>query len=246
MIRVLQRALAVLECFKDETPKLSLQEISRTIGLPKTTTFRILATLVESGYLLHLANQDYALSHKLMQLASVAQNSLGIRDLAHPLLERLATETGETVELSVLDGDHRVCLDAVESSSSLKSIITPGYRLPLVYGATGKVFLAHMSAPAINAVVRAQSKAGEIDVASLKRTLTKIKKQGFAMTRDERVLGAAAIAAPVWGHDRRSYCLTVTGPSARFDGREKPLRELIVEGAAHLSNLFGASQERAG
>ena len=94
MIRVLQRALAVLECFKDETPKLSLQEISRTIGLPKTTTFRILATLVESGYLLHLANQDYALSHKLMQLASVAQNSLGIRDLAHPLLERLATATG--------------------------------------------------------------------------------------------------------------------------------------------------------
>ena len=65
-------------------------------------------------------------------------------------------------------------------------------------------------------------------------------------TRDERVLGAAAIAAPVWGHDKRSYCLTVTGPSARFDGREKPLRELIVEGAAHLSNLFGASQERAG
>lgn len=246
MIRVLQRALTVLECFSDEKPRMSLQEISRTIGLPKTTTFRILATLVESRYLLQLDNQDYALSHKLLRLASVAQNSLGIRDLAHPLLEQLSGQTGETVELSILDGSHRICVDAVESTSSLKSIITPGHRLPLLYGATGKMFLAHMSDAEVDAIVRSQAKASEVDRAKLKRQLMKIRKQGYAMTQDERVRGAAAIAAPVWSHNKQRYCLTVTGPSARFGGREDELRDLITAAAAQLSSLLGVSLERAG
>ena len=73
MIRVLQRALAVLECFSDEKPRMTLQEISQAISLPKTTTFRILATLVGAGYLVQLENQSYGLSHKLMTLASIAQ-----------------------------------------------------------------------------------------------------------------------------------------------------------------------------
>lgn len=245
MIRVLQRALAVLECFHDEKPRMSLHEISRSIGLPKTTTFRILGTLCNAGYLIHLENQDYALSHKLMQIASVAQNSLGIRDIAHPLLEQLAADTGETAELSALEGDHRICLDAVESSSSLKSIITPGNRLPLLYGATGKVLLAHMDEATVNAVVKSQSRSNDVDPSKLRRQLEQIRQQGYALTQDERVLGATAIAAPVWSFAKNPYCLTVTGPSARFLGREDELRDLIVKSAAHLSNLLGKSPEFA-
>lgn len=151
MIRVVQRALKVLECFDLERPRLPLHDISLRIALPKSTTFRILSTLVAEGYLVQLDNQEYALSHKLSRLASVAQHSLGLRDLVHPVLKRLARETGETgetAELSVLDGDGRICLDVAESSSSLKSIISIGTRLPLLFGATGKVFLAHLEAGA--------------------------------------------------------------------------------------------------
>ena len=246
MIRVLQRALAVLECFSNDKPRMSLHEISRTIALPKTTTFRILSTLVQSGYLLQFEKQDYGLSPKLMHLASIAQNSFNIRDLAHPLLERLANEIGETVEISLLDGDHRICLDAVESTSSLKSIVTPGVRLPLLYGATGKMFLAHMNEPDVDRVTRSQSNNGKIDKVKLKRQLVKIRKQGYAVTRDERVRGATAISAPIWSHDGNAYCFTVTGPSARFEGRESALRDLIVEAATHLTNLLGARVERGG
>lgn len=239
MIRVLHRALAVLECFSDDKPRMTLQEISQAIALPKTTTFRILATLVGSGYLVQLENQSYGLSHKLMTLASIAQKSLGIRDIAHPFLEALAAKTGETAEISMLDGDHRVCLDAVESNSSLKSIVTPGARLPLLHGATGKMFLSGMKDAEIDRVVKTQAKPNEVDKARLKRSLAKIKKQGYAVTQNERVRGATAIAAPVWSHQGHVYCITVTGPSGRFDGREDKLRVLVVETATQLSTLLG-------
>lgn len=239
MIRVLQRSLAVLECFSDEKPRMSLQEISQAISLPKTTTFRILATLVGAGYLIQLENQSYGLSHKLMTLASIAQKSLGIRDIAHPHLEMLAAKTGETAEISMLDGDHRVCLDAVESKSSLKSIVAPGARLPLLHGATGKVFLSRMKDSEIERVIRSQGKPSEVDKARLKKALVKIKKQGYAVTHNERVRGATAIAAPVFSHDGNAYCITVTGPSGRFDDREDKLRVMVVEAAAQLSSLLG-------
>jgi len=117
MIRVVQRALAVLECFDVERPRLPLNEISQRIKLPKSTTFRILSTLISEGYLVQLDTQEYSLSYKLMRLASVAQQSLGLRDIVHPFLKRLALATGETVEVSMLDGDSRTCVDVVESSS---------------------------------------------------------------------------------------------------------------------------------
>ena len=246
MIRVLQRALAVLECFSDEKPRMSLHEISHAITLPKTTTHRILATLVGAGYLVQLENQSYGLSHKFMTLASIAQKSLCIRDIAHPYLDALAVKTGETTEISMLDGDHRVCLDAVESGSSLKSIVTPGARLPLLHGATGKVFLASMKDAEVDRVIKVQSKPSEVDKVRLKKLLAKVKKQGFAVTHNERVRGATAIAAPVWSHDGQSYCVTITGPSGRFEGREEELRQLVVETATQLSSLLGMRLGRTG
>jgi DNA-binding IclR family transcriptional regulator len=247
MIRVLQRALAVLECFSDAKPRMGLHEISQAISLPKTTTFRILSTLVKAGYLVQLQDQSYGPSYKLMTLASVAQKCLGIRDLAHPVLEKLAAETGETAEISMLDGDHRVCLDAVESTSSLKSIINPGARLPLLYGATGKVLLARMDGVDVDRVVRDQARANEIDNARLKRLLAKIRRQGYAVTSNERVRGATAIAAPVSIFDSQAYCITITGPSGRFEGRQDKLRDLVVDAAAQLSMLLGVwCLERAG
>ncbi len=67
---------------------------------------------------------------------------LPLRDLAHPALERLAAVTGESAQLYVRDADRRVCIDAIESSSELRTIVAVGASLPLTKGSAGKVFLA--------------------------------------------------------------------------------------------------------
>jgi DNA-binding IclR family transcriptional regulator len=239
MIRVVKRALKVLECFDLERPRLSLHDISLRIGLPKSTTFRVLSTLVAEGYLVQPDRQEYALSHKLMRLAGVAQHTLGLRDIAHPVLQRLAAETGETAEISVLDGDGRICLDVVESSSSLKSIVSIGTRLPLLFGATGKAFLAHLDAGALAHALAARPDAA-IDHVALERQLAAIREDGYSLTRDERVLGATAVAVPIRDReDRVCYCLTVTGPSGRFVGREDQVRGAVLAAASDLSMLLG-------
>src|SRR3546814_15521391 len=97
MVRVVQRALTILECFDAEQPSLPLHEISRRIDLPKSTTFRILATLTEAGYLVHKANQEYCLSPKMMHLASVAHQSFDIREVARPTTTRPGLANGRTV-----------------------------------------------------------------------------------------------------------------------------------------------------
>jgi len=237
VIRVVQRALGVLECFDMARPRLSLHDISRRIALPKSTTFRILSTLVAEGYLVQLEKQEYALSHKLLRLASVAQHSIGLRDIVHPVLERLARETGETAEISMLDGVARVCIDVVESSSSLKSIVSVGSRLGLLFGATGKVFLAHDP----STLEQVLASEGAVDRNALARQLAQVRKQGYALTRDERVVGATAISVPLRDHrDLVLHCLTVTGPSNRFTDREDAIRKLVAAAGAELSVLLGA------
>lgn len=240
MVRVVQRALAILECFDAERSSLSLHEISRRIDLPKSTTFRILATLTESGYLVHKSNQEYCLSAKLMHLASVAQQSFDIRDVARPTMTRLVVDSGETVEVSMLSGLERVCLDVVESPSPLKSIIRPGARLSLLFGATGKIFMADMDARAIAKIVRTDPRGGEIDRATLTATLRQVRERGFAISRSERVVGATAIAVPLRDETGTAlYCLTMTGPTVRFADREAALCQMMCAAGRAISTRLG-------
>src|SRR3546814_4304819 len=107
-VRVVKRAFDILEAFDDREPVLSLQKISERINLPKTTTFRLLATMMESGYILQRGNQEYCLSHKFMRLASVAQSTFEIRDTARPIMEEIRNRTQETDDLSIQTGTTRI------------------------------------------------------------------------------------------------------------------------------------------
>jgi DNA-binding IclR family transcriptional regulator len=155
-----------------------------------------------------LAGETYRLGPRLLSLAAAAARDLPLRDLAHPHLVTLARETGESAQLYVRDGDRRICVDAVESSSELRTIVGIGAALPLDQGSAGKVFLAwdaanHPSGPGT-------------DPAELDR----IRRRGWAKTVGERESGVASVSAPVLGAD--GVCLavvSVSGPAARFGSR---------------------------
>ncbi len=89
----------------------------------------------------------YALGPRLLALATSAVRDLPLRELAHPALERLARSTGESAQLYVRDGDRRVCIDAAESESELRTIVEIGASLPLTKGSAGTVFLAWAADP---------------------------------------------------------------------------------------------------
>ncbi len=246
MVRALLRSLAILECFSIEKPVLTLQEIYRKVELPKSTTFRLVVTLQNAGYLLQHSDSRYTLSYKLLLLGSVVRETLDVREITRPVMEDLARSTGETVTLSTRSGHERICLDVVESSSLLRSIVLPGDRLPLLYGATGKMFLAQLDDKTIELIrVAQQIPRKRVSRKALAQLVAEIRAHGYALTHDDRVDGVMAISVPIRdaSGDVR-YCMTVTGPSSRILGREQALIDQMLRVGKRVSTLLGYTPAR--
>ena len=92
--------MAVLESFSKDRPTLALHQVADAIELSKPTTFRLLKSLTELGYLIRLDTQEYCLSMKLLKLAEVVNPTLGIREAASSTLRELAEASGETIALT--------------------------------------------------------------------------------------------------------------------------------------------------
>jgi len=247
MVRALLRSLAILECFSPEKPALSLQEIYRKVGLPKSTTFRLVATLMNAGYLLQRADQRYTLSFKLLLLGSIVRETQDVREITRPVMEELARSTGETITLSTRSGYERICLDVVQSSAELRSIVLPGDRLPLLYGATGKMFLSQLDDKAVEQVRTSQQAAKRrVTRKALADQLARVRANGYALTQEERLQGVMAIAVPIRDVTREvCYCMSVTGPFSRFEGREQALIDQMLRGSKRASTLLGYAPARA-
>src|SRR6187200_1891544 len=99
MMRAAHRILSIFESFTSEKSSLSLHEISERIELPKSTAFRIIQSLQKAGYLVRLEDQQYCLSFRFTRLAGLVGSTLGIREVARPIMSELAESTRETISL---------------------------------------------------------------------------------------------------------------------------------------------------
>ena len=99
MKRAVDRIFAIFESFSPVRSSLTLQEIADRIDLPKSTTFRIVQGLEQAGYLVRLEDQKYCLSFRFTRLAGCVKSTLGIREIARPIMTDLAAVTSETVSI---------------------------------------------------------------------------------------------------------------------------------------------------
>ncbi len=234
-IRSVERAISVLDCFEPSTPSLSLHEICKRIKLPKTTTFRILQSLVDAGYVINTEDSRFELSMKVLRLANSVRLDTDMVRLARPTLKDVAEKTGETAALSILDGADRVVVDLVESSHPLKLVLKRGERNPHSTGATGMVFLAY------NPAILAAYVKAHPDKSKVKGVVEKVLKQGYSVTTDFRVKGSAGIAAPIFDiEDRCTYSLGVYGPATRLVPNLQAITKCLVPAAQRLSKFAGS------
>ena len=240
MVRAVTRALAIFDAFDERRPSLTMQQIGSHIGMPKATTFRLVQTLEKAGFLIRLEDQRYCLSFKLLRLAGLVRDSLPIRDICRPALVDIAQQTGETVTLNVLSGHDRVVLDVVDTPSPLMSIARSGEHVPLLSGATGKLFMAHMAKAALDRVLKSAPGGRKIKRQALARELAGIRRQGYATSHGERVAGLSAVAVPLHGlDDAVTHCLSLTGPTVRMEKREPAFICIMLDAAATLSARLG-------
>ncbi|MBN9427207.1 MAG: IclR family transcriptional regulator [Burkholderiales bacterium] len=240
MMRSVQRILAIFESFTPTETCLALHQIAQRIELPKSTTFRLLQSLEQAGYLMRLEDQRYCLSFRFTRLAGLVRSTMGIREVARPIMRELAAATSETVTLHTSSAGMRVCIDAVATASPLRSVTQPGEQAPLTVGSSSKVLLAFADdRKAVASAVARIAKLGERSQADVEAELARIRKQGYAVSHGERVVGVCAIAAPVRGLDDGQYALSVVGPMVRMRDKEKDFAKLVVRAAADISWLLG-------
>ena len=241
MLRAIQRTLAIFDCFTNERTSLSLQEIATRIRLPKSTTFRLVQSLDEAGYLVRLDNQAYCLSFRFTRLAGLVQSTLDIRQISRPAMIELARKSSETVTLNMVSERHRVCIEVIDTPSPLMSVTKPGERVRLIDGATAKTLMAALPRKELQQALSYAVKATGKKRTDFVKELGRIREQGFAVTHGERVLGLTAISAPIIDRDDQvSHCITVTGPTVRLQPREREVVKLVTRAAADISRRLGA------
>lgn len=241
MMRSVQRILAVFESFSTQKNSLTLQEIADRIELPKSTSFRIVQSLEKAGYLVRLEDQRYCLSFRFTRLAGLVKSTLGIREIARPVMAELAEKSKETVSIHTVVGRNRVCIDSLATTSALRSVIQPGEQVPMQAGSASKVLLAYMGKKEAAPIIAAMARAGQRTQADVEAELARVRKQGYAISHGERLLGVTAISAPIKDvHEEVHYCLSIGGPSVRMQMHEKEFIRLAVNAAAEISLQFGA------
>ena len=203
----LERGLAILSSFKSARPLLGVSELAREMGLSRSTAHRYVATLAALGYL----DQDqltrrYRLGPRVLDLGFSAINSMELRELSLPHLQRLSDETGHTANMAILDGAHIVYVERVRSSGQGQREIDlnlhVGSRLPAYCTSMGKVLLAYLSDEerdaALDGVELAQRGPNTLTKRSaLVSELAHVRRAGLAVNNEELSFGLRSIAAPV-------------------------------------------------
>ncbi|MGZ5291262.1 MAG: IclR family transcriptional regulator [Actinomycetota bacterium] len=225
-VGTVDRAVAVLDAVEAGAHRFTA--IVDATGLPRATVHRMVKALEGHGFLAHFAALGYRLGPRLLRLGNEAMRELPLRDVAHPVLERLARDTGESAQLYVRSGDARICVDAVESLHELRTIVPVGASLPLFAGSAAKVFLAED--PDREPHLRRAR-----DREAFERDVGLVRERGWASSTDERQPGVGSVSAPVRGpYDIVLAVVSVSGPSSRM-GRSG--------GRRHAATVVGAARE---
>lgn len=234
-VGVLDRSVAILSAV--ERGARSFTDIVEGTGLTRPTAHRLIRALEDHGFLLHVAGLGYALGPRLLALSTVAMRELPLRDLARPALERLARSTGESAQLFVRDGDQRVCIDAVESASELRTIVDVGAALPLVKGSAGKVFLAWTTREDLDHALRSVERADR-----QRQAVATTRRRGWAESVGEREAGVASVSAPVFGpKDILLAAVSVSGPASRLGNlRAKRYAPAVIAAAREIEAALGS------
>lgn len=233
----LQRAIAILREFSESEPALTVGEISRRLGLHKSTVSRILATLLEDAMVWHNPETGrYSLGMTLVEMAGVALGQIDVRAAAMPHMERLAAETNETISVAVLRDRDAVIVAHLPSTHSIRHVLWIGRRLPLRTTATGIALLAGMTAGSEEwrSLIGTAGEEGPAESeAILEGDLASVAQRGFVEETGEFEIGTAAIAAPVLDHTGAAIAaISISGPGARFDAETRAAAApLLIETA---------------
>ncbi len=198
-----KKAFQILHSIADSQNGLGVSELAKQLRMGKSTVHGITSALEELGVLVRdPLHKKYNIGYTLLELKKKAYEKMTLRDIARIPLETLMEKIGETVFLGILNGDHITILDMVESHNEMKITSPPGTRLPLLAGATGKVFLAQFEEKKAKEIVQKMglvryTSKSVVDLKKFLKEVEESRRRGYAIDDEEYMAGVRAVAAPI-------------------------------------------------
>ena len=243
MIQSIERVANILNCF-DQDSKLGITQISKKVGLTKSTTFGIVSTLTKLGFLEQEKSSGlYMLGLELFRLGNKV-DAEG-RNVISRELESLVDNLGETINYVRRQGNNVIYIAKKESPHSMRISTTVGMSLPMYCTGVGKAILAYLPQEEQDAVISETdfctlTDNTHVSEATLRSELKKIRSQGFALDSEEMEYGLTCVAVPIL--NPQSYpiaAISCSGPSVRMSPEKIAVcQNELRSSAARLASLL--------
>lgn len=234
-VRTVNRAVEILELLDEHRSHITVRDIVQRTGLAKTTATRLAHTLVQTG-LLWVTEAGYMAGPGLWRWAHLAQRAWELPPEIRRLMDDLASEYQETVNLYVARGVNRLCIAQAESPRPLRHVVNVGDEFPMWTGASGKVLLAEVDDQTFRRVVDSIPEDGP-DALRLRAEVATVRRDGFSASHGEREEGVSAVGVPIRDESNRAIlALGLSGASVRFtDDRVAQFAQALRQAADALS-----------
>lgn len=219
-VQSVARAAAILRCFADSA-SLGLTEISRAVGLNKSTAAGLVTSLKAEGFLAQKADGSYTLGPELFRLGSLV--NVGLEELSGRHLKALLDATNETVNLATCENGMVTYVSKLESTHSVRIISRIGQSLPFYCAGIGKAIYAFLDEAEVSRCFAALEKKKYtektiLDYDALLVELARVRRNGYAIDYEEYEYGLVCVAAPIFNRNRVPVAsVSVSGPTVRMD-----------------------------
>jgi DNA-binding IclR family transcriptional regulator len=230
-----------MDLFERGQPEMSLAEFARRSGYSKSTTYRLLVTLVHAGWLERSPTGAFRLTIKAFQVGSVLVDSLELRQEAGPVMARMAAELDQAVYLVVAAGTRAVCLERIDSGQGVRiADLYVGGSQPLNLGAAPRALLAfdedRLLPPLLKEGLSRRTEYSLVDPQELQDDLAETRRRGYSVSDEDVTSGIGAIGAPILGADG------VAVAALSFGGLRQ---HVLPPKPTHVARLLQACEEVA-
>jgi DNA-binding IclR family transcriptional regulator len=205
-----RQTLAILSFLASRPGPAGATTIARELGLPRSTTYHLLAELRSADFVVHLPEERaYGLGVAAFEVGSAYLRHDPLERLARPLLVRLVEQAQQTAQLGILQGAETVYLLKEQPRSPLTIVTDVGVRLPAHLTASGRAMLAHLPAAHVRALFPAadafasRTGRGPASLRELRELLRVERQRGYADEDGLVTAGHASVAACVFDHGGR-------------------------------------------
>ncbi|MFD7919878.1 IclR family transcriptional regulator [Streptomyces sp. NPDC059740] len=228
------QVLAVLRYLARQVGPVPAAAISRDVHLPRSTTYHLLDTLVQEGFVVHLPEERrYGLGVSAFELGSGYSRQAPFQRLARVPLARLVDRTGHNAHLAVLHGREVIYVIEERAPGRAPLVTEVGVRLPAHLTASGRALLAWLPHPQVRALFPNPSAfvlrngTGPDSLSALRRLLAEARRRGYATEEGEVTVGCSSVAAPVLDHTGHP----IAGVAVTFPGEEvdAPARQAVAD-----------------